>query len=416
MSIDDFKAKNKLTRAFGADKLPDTPGVYFFLRQAQDKSNRREILYIGKATSLRDRVRSYFAEGLIDTRGPLLVKMLAEANTLDFKETESVLEALILEANLIKKHQPIYNTKEKDNKSFNFVVITREDFPRVLVVRGRELEINWEPEDIKYSFGPYPSGRELREALKIIRKIFPFSDKCRQDSKKPCFDFQIGACPGVCSGFISKKDYSRLIQNIRLFFEGKKKELLKKLEREMKDYAKKQEFEKADDVKRTIFALKHIKDVSLIKREEKISEIRVEAYDIAHISETNRVGVMTVVEDGIPKKSDYRKFKIKNAKSGDVAALREVLERRLAHDEWPLPKIIVMDGGVSQFNIADKVLAEHGYVIPIVSVVKNERHQPREILGDKELRRKYELEIILANAEAHRFAIKYHREKRGRLS
>lgn len=387
------------------DNLPDEPGVYFFKKG-------RDIFYIGKATSLKSRVRSYFSKDIFETRGPMIERMVEGADSVDFKQTDSVLEALILEANLIKKHQPAFNTELKDDKSFNFVVITKEEFPRVLVVRGRDLETKWEPDDIKYSFGPYPNGLQLREALKIIRKIFPFSDKCRPNAKKPCFDFQIGTCPGVCNGFISKKDYQRLIQNIKLFFEGKKGELLKKLSREMKEYAKSQEFEKAEDVKRTIFALNHIKDVSLIKREQKISDVRVEAYDIAHISETNRVGVMTVVEDGLPKKTDYRKFKIKSAGAGDTAALREVLERRLAHTDWPLPKLIVMDGGVQQFNVAKKVLDEHGFQIPLVSVVKNERHKPREILGEPAIRRKYESEIILANSEAHRFAIAYHRNKR----
>lgn len=396
MSIDDFK---KL------DKLPSGPGVYFFRKG-------RDILYIGKATSIRSRVRSYFSKDIFEMRGALIETMVKEADRVEFKQTDSVLEAFIMEANLIRRFKPLYNTKDKDNKSFNWVVVTAESFPRVLVVRGRDIEINWEPDDIKYSFGPYPNGLQLREALKIVRKIFPFSDKCKPNAKKPCFDFQIGACPGVCSGTISKKDYNRLIQNIRLFFEGKMGVLLKKLTREMKEYAKMQEFEKADEVKRTIFSLNHIKDISMIKREDHISEIRVEAYDIAHISETNRVGVMTVVEDGLPKKTDYRKFKIKSASAGDTRALREVLERRLAHTDWPLPKLIVMDGGVQQFNVAKKVLEEHGYEISLVSVVKNERHKPREILGDPQTRRKYESEIILANSEAHRFAINYHRQSR----
>lgn len=397
MSIDDFKKLNK--------QLPDEAGVYFF-------RNKTGILYIGKATSLKSRVRSYFSKDLYETRGSIIVRMVEEATSVDFKQTDSVLEALILEANLIRKNKPHFNTELKDDKSFNWVVITKEDFPRVLVVRQRDLETTWEPDLIKYQFGPYPNGLQLKEALKIVRKIFPFSDKCRSGSKKPCFDFQIGQCPGVCNGFISKSDYGKLIQNIRLFFDGKKNKLLKKLTQEMKSYAKKQQFEKAEDTKKTIFALQHIKDVSLIKREIRVADIRIEGYDIAHTNERDRVGVMTVVEDGLPKKSDYRKFKIKSASTGDTAALREVLERRLARNEWPLPKLFVIDGGKQQYNVASKVLAEVGIKIPIVAVVKNERHQPREILGEPSLRRKYEREIILANSEAHRFALAYHKRKR----
>jgi excinuclease UvrABC nuclease subunit len=400
MSIDEFKK---------IKDLPDTPGIYYFKKNA-------EVLYVGKATSIRDRVRSYFSKDIAITRGPLIVRMIDEANDISFKTADSVLEALILEANEIKKKQPIYNTKEKDNKSFNWVVITKEEFPRVLVVRQRDLEISWEPEDIKYQFGPFPNGLQLKEALKIIRKIFPFSDKCKPNTKKPCFDFQIHSCPGVCAGVISKTDYNKLIRHIRLFFEGKKGELLRSLEKDMKGYAKNLAFEKADDIKRTIFALKHIKDVSLIKRESRSSEDRIEGYDIAHLSEKNRVGVMTVVEDGLPKKSDYRKFIIKKASAGDVAALREVLERRLARTEWPLPKLFVIDGGKQQFNVARKVLEEAGVGISVVSVVKNEKHKAREIIGDTTIRRRYEQEIILVNAEAHRFAIAYHRKKRGKIT
>src|SRR3989344_9699630 len=145
-------------------KIPDKPGVYFFKKG-------KNVLYIGKATSLKDRVRSYFGKDLIATRGLLIVDMVFKANNLKFQKCDSVLEDLILEVNLIKKHQPYYNTKEKSDKSFNYVCITREQLPKVLIVRGSNLK--------KISgkiFGPYTSGTQLREAMKIIRKIFPFLD------------------------------------------------------------------------------------------------------------------------------------------------------------------------------------------------------------------------------------------------
>ena len=155
-------------------KLPDTPGVYFFKKG-------REILYIGKATSLRDRVRSYFSRDLVETRGMLLVDMVAKASVIDFIQTDSVVEALLLEAELIRKHRPYYNTKEKDDKSYNCVVITKEDFPRVLILRKKDLDSNLNAEryTLNAVFGPFPNGTQLREALKIIRRIFPFRDaKC----------------------------------------------------------------------------------------------------------------------------------------------------------------------------------------------------------------------------------------------
>lgn len=395
-------------------KLPDNPGVYLF------KDNTGKVLYIGKATSLRDRVRSYFSDDLIETRGRLLVDMVALAAKIDFLETDSVLEALLLEANLIKTHLPKYNTKEKDNKSYNYVAITKEDFPAIKIVRGRLLD-----EENKYTFGPFPHGAELKEAMKIIRRIFPYRDeKCKPNQGRPCFNRQIGLCPGVCTGEVSKEEYSETIQDIRLLFEAKKKELLKKLEDEMQNFAQKQEFEKAAIIRQKVFALTHIRDVAILKRQKKITSVssggttptnsfRIEAYDVAHSAGTNVVGVMTVIEDGEVAKSEYRKFKIKlNPGVNDTGALREILRRRLGHVEWPLPKLIVVDGGKAQINAASAVLKVFGFEIPVVSVLKDEYHKPKDILGDKKIKQDWEEEIILANSEAHRFAIKYHRSKR----
>lgn len=405
MTLEEFKQIN----------LPDMPGVYLF------KDNLSKVLYIGKATSLRDRVRSYFSDDLIETRGRLLVDMVALTKSIDFIQTDSVLEALLLEANLIKTHQPKYNSKEKDNKSYNYVAITKDDFPIIKIVRGRLLG-----KENKYTFGPFPHGAELKEAMKIIRKIFPFRDeKCKPDLGRPCFNKQIGLCPGVCTGEISKEEYAEIIADIKLLFEGKKKELLKKLEIEMQDFAEKQEFEKAEIVKRKVFALTHIQDVGLLKRQKKISSgsyggsagsngsYRIEAYDIAHTAGANVVGVMTVVEDSEVAKSEYRKFKIKlNPGVNDTGALKEILRRRLSHVEWPFPRLIVVDGGKAQINAVLAVLKIFGFEIPVVSVLKDERHKPKDILGDKKIKSEKEEEIILANSEAHRFALKYHRSKR----
>ncbi|MCR4306642.1 MAG: hypothetical protein NUV42_01605, partial [Candidatus Yonathbacteria bacterium] len=332
------------------------------------------------------------------------------------------LEALILEAHLIKKHQPKYNTKEKDDTSFNYILITDEDFPRVLLVRGRELlkgEAEKNVPRARYVAGPFPQGAVLRDAMKIIRKIFPFRDTCVPGSGKPCFNQQIGLCPGVCTGETLKAEYRKTIANLTLFLEGRKSALVKKLDREMKAYAKKQEFEKAHNVKKTIFTLRHIQDIALLKNNQRGGASfagRIEAYDVAHISGKYLVGVMVVVSDGEPDKSEYRKFKIKTvAGADDTASMAEILERRFGHPEWTYPRLIVIDGGIAQKNRAQKVLKGLGLGIPVVSVVKDERHRPREILGNKEHFRKREREILLANAEAHRFAITYHRTLRDRV-
>lgn len=386
------------------------------------------MLYIGKATNLRDRVRSYFGRDLPKSRGPMLVKMLEEAKSITWEKTDSVLEALILEANLIKKHQPTYNTKDKSDTSFNYVVITKEDFPRVLVVRGSELASKVQSSKLKTSFGPFTQGSVLKEALKIVRKIFPYRDKClpfEASAKKgrSCFNAQINLCPGVCSGEIGKREYARTVRNIVLLFRGKKSVLIKKLQKEMRAAAKAEDFELAASLRNKIFTLEHINDTSLIKDEIKQlgSTGRIEAYDVAHISETARVGVMVVVQDGEAARGEYRKFKIKTKTKGDVAALKEILERRFGNHgsgsaSWRMPKLIVVDGAKAQMNCAQKVLKEFGYKIPVVAVTKDEKHRPKQILTDVGTSSvsTYEKEVLLANAEAHRFAVSFHRKRRSK--
>src|SRR3989338_759223 len=254
-------------------RFPDKSGVYFFL-----KGN--EILYIGKATSLKDRVRSYFSKDLIETRGPILVDMIFKADKIKWEIADSVLEAIILEANLIKKHQPKYNTKEKSDKSFNYVCITKEKLPKVIVIRGKNLNQKQQnlhargshPEGEGRSagnfvvsgdsvFGPFTSSSQLREAIKIIRRIFPFLDEKSKNYME--FYKQINLVPDLND----RKMYLQNIRNIKLFFSGKKKQILKNLKKDMEIYAKNCEFEKAGEIKRQIFALQHINDIALIKSE-----------------------------------------------------------------------------------------------------------------------------------------------------
>lgn len=394
-------------------KLPESPGVYLFKKG-------RIIIYIGKATSLCDRVRSYFSRGVVETRGQAIVNMVDIATSISFKKTDSVLEALILESSLIKQYQPKYNIREKDDKSYFYVVITAEDYPRIFTIRGRDLSAE---DRKKFSdiFGPFPYGGELKEALKIIRKIFPFRDRCLPNSGKPCFEAQIGLCPGVCAGSISKADYARNIGNIKLFFEGKKTRILKSLEKTMHLFAKTHEFEKANEIKKQIFGLKHIEDVALIKNKDEFLDgsdkkdiFRIEAYDISHMGGINRIGVMTVLENGEIKRSDYRKFKINDPLKvqGDTNDLKQVLDRRFFHEEWRLPSLIVVDGALAQKNAAEKILSGLRLEIPVVAVTKDEYHRPKKILGKREIYGKYEKQILLANSEAHRFAISYHKKLR----
>lgn len=425
LAVEKLKKKNT---------LPEVPGVYFFL------DAKKKLLYIGKAASLRDRVKSYFSRDIVETRGPKIKLMLELVSFVAYKTTDSVLEALILETNLIKQHQPLYNTDAKDDKSFNYVVITKEKFPRVLVMRGRDIFEKHLASSIKHLasqaiFGPFTSGGMLREVMKIVRKIFPFRDKClpaepafsaekagalskKTKTPKACFHAQIGLCPGVCMGAISARDYQKIINHIKMFFEGRKNQLIKKLEREMKMSAKRLEFEKANEIKKTLFALKHIQDVALIKHESKsmnhkTGSVKIEAYDVAHLGGDSSVGAMVAMQDGKPMKENYKKFILRGKHGGnDLTALQEILERRLKHLEWTLPNIVVVDGADLQVSAAKQTLLAFRLAIPIVGVVKNTKHKPERFIGEQTIVKRFQKDILLANSEAHRFAITFHRRRR----
>ncbi len=396
-------------------KLPTVPGVYFF------HSETGEILYIGRATNLKSRVSSYFAGDMMEKRGPIIENLISKIEEIKYEETDSVLESIILESNLIKKHQPDYNTKEKSNKSFCYLVITDEDYPRLLIKRQRDLLEGNIKEKIKYSFGPFPSRNILEEALKIIRKIFPFYQKKNSYAEKSPFYKQIGLSP---KKGIEKSEYRKNILNIKLFFEGKKKKIMEKLEREMKLLAKEMDFEKAAIVRNRISSLKHIKDISLIKEDKFLDknsvedELRIESYDISHMSGKHVVGAMSVIIGDSPEKAEYRKFKIKSFEGvDDGRALKEVLERRFSHPEWQFPDVIVGDGGKIQKNVIDNFLKENGLdkKIKSVSCLKGPDHKVKAILGSRKLVEKYQKQFLLGNSEVHRYVLAYHRSLREKI-
>ncbi len=388
MTIDQFK---KI-------KIEDSPGVYFFQKG-------KDILYIGKATSLKERAKSYFSNDLIKTRGMLLVDMVTKADTIKFQKTNSVLEALLLETELIKKNHPHYNTKEKDDKSYSYIEITEEEFPAVRIVRGRNVE-NLKTDNY---YGPFLSTVQLRAALKIVRRLFPYRDeKCVMGKNRPCFNYSIGLCPGTCVDKISAKDYKKQIEKIKLFLSGNTDKVLKILSKEMGDLAKKKEFEQAALIRNKIYALNHINDISLINRESTENDVRIEAYDIAHMSGKNMIGVMVVMVNGQFRKHEYKKFIIRGQETADDGrALYEVLTRRFKHTEWGMPDLVVTDGNQVQLGIAQKFFKDS------VSIVKDKKHKAREVLNGEILKEKNvkQDDIIKINAEAHRFAIGFFREK-----
>ncbi len=427
------------------DKLPDSPGVYFYY-DADD-----ELLYIGKATSLKKRVGSYFTK----THNNRLAELVSKIARIDYIETPTVIEALVLEANQIKRHQPHYNVMQKDDKSFLYLTITNEAWARPLLMRGHELEVlGINPFDATLSakaskkflavFGPYTSGPSLKKALELIRRVIPWST-CEPPSvtgrHRPCFDAQIKRCPGVCTGTIRKSDYRKVMRRLIMFFSGKKMQLVRQLNAEMKRAAKHQHFELAAQLRNQIFSLEHIQDVALITKEDialpftkRFSDStidldgRIEAYDISNISGTSAVGSMVVFEEGRPVKSKYRKFKIKTVKgANDVAMLEEVMHRRLKRAKtypkaWPLPEIMVIDGGRAQVNRMKSVMVEMGISVPLIGIAKGfDRKQDRLVFDRSNVEvariatRGKEI-FQAARDEAHRFAVAYHRTLRRKAS
>ena len=399
------------------EKLPETPGVYLM------KDAKGKLLYVGKAGNLRRRVSSYFLRPH-DARIERLVQRIAK---IDHENTDSALEALILESALIKKHQPPFNIREKDDKSFLYVGITKEDFPRVLLLRGKELSGGSDIPPFRATYGPFVSSSSLKEALRIMRRIFPWNTHFPGETgkmKRACFNYGIGLCPGTCIGGISKSEYMKTVRNIVLFFSGEKKKIIMELEYEMKKASKKLEFEKAERIKRQLFALQHIQDTALIHENEignwKLeignSAKRVEGYDISNISGTDPVGSMVVFMDNKPMNGEYKKFIIKTVKgSNDIGMLREVLERRFSHTPkekgWAYPDLVLVDGGKGQANTAKRVLAEKHINIPVIGIAKGSKRKRNDIIGVKpEWVSERTLEQV--RNEAHRFAITFHKKRR----
>ena len=431
-----FKLEKKLK------KLPDKPGVYLFY------TTKKELIYVGKATSLRSRVRSYFY-GKRSNRP--IEQMIHEVVNIKIQETESVLEAIVLEGNFIKKYRPKYNIDWKDDKSWNYIGITTDVYPQVKTMRSHEFNQLQQVEQLRhfqYLFGPFP-GMKTREMMKLLQKLF-FISTCRsvhkQSKQRPCLYYQMGQCLGVCTGEISAKDYRhKVIRPLTMFLRGNKKGVIKNLEKEMQLASKQQYFEEAMRLRNQIAQLQHIQDVVLLNKSfvevggsdrsrfisTNFTISRIEGYDISNFGTTGKVGSMVVFEDGEAKKSDYRKFKIKTVEGqSDVACLEEVLRRRLRHDEWELPDIFLIDGGKPQVNRVMKVLKEFKLDIPVVGIAKGPERKRNDFIYVRNIdnpklqkRDKYVIlwmnnnrdVLIRVRDEAHRFAISYQRKLRSKM-
>jgi len=376
-------------------KVPEGPGVYIFWKN-------KKVLYVGRAVILKRRIRNYFSKNL-----NLRIKEMVDlANKITFRKTESLLEAIILEANLIKKYWPKYNVKDRDNRSFVYILIVKDKkYPRPVIVRQREIE---KFPTRKVVFGPYKSYRMAKEILKILRRVFLYST-CKPNTGIPCFDYQIGLCPGACVGKISSHDYKKNIDNLILFLSGKKKKLAEKLAKE--DPSKKD-------------ALEHIQDVALLLKEENLNLPeninRIEGYDISHLAGKETYGSMVVFSQGRKDANQYRLFKIKTAgAANDLEALKEVISRRIKHQEWQFPDIILIDGGKPQVDYVYKFLKARHIDMPIVGISKFASDKlvfPMETKKSlKLLAKSFKNLFLKVRNEAHRFAISAHRKKRAKI-
>ncbi|MFN4227703.1 MAG: excinuclease ABC subunit UvrC [Candidatus Ratteibacteria bacterium] len=413
------KIKSKLKN------LPDCPGVYLM------KNKEGEVIYVGKASSLSKRVRSYFTSSGNNTKVLLLSEKIYDFEVIPvFSEAE----ALILENQLIKKYQPKYNTNLKDDKSYPLLKITKEDFPSIQIVRE-------EKQDNAIYFGPFTNKKLLKETLRFLRKFYPVRN-CKKDisSQKVrlCIQYHIGRCSGPCEGKINKEEYQKLVEGIIAFFEGKYKEFEKKLKKWMLEEINKLNFEQADKIKKRLFLLSEMAKKFPIRDEEelykygeenilfnlskilKLNKVpnHIEGYDISNISGKLAVGSKVSFIAGIPFKDYYRKYKIKTVEGiDDYSMLREVLIRRFDSEQEreQIPDLILVDGGKGQLNAAISVLKEYNLKIPVISLAKKKekifvewQEQPIILPPSSP-----ELQLLQRiRNEAHRFAISYHRNIR----
>jgi excinuclease ABC subunit C len=377
------------------------------------------VIYVGKAVSLRKRVRSYFRKSSVAAGKTAL--LVSEIAVIDHIKTASEAEALILEASLIKKYVPKYNIELRDDKSYPFIEVTGEEFPRISVVRPRVKN-----KSSRY-YGPYVNVGLVREALTIIRKIFRFPT-CDPFPKKECLDYHIGLCDAPCIGKISKAEYRRNIRHVCLILEGKRDALQRALSREMESLSAAQKFEKAAAVRDQLRAIGALYsgtgDINYYKEAEQLQRAlnlprlpeRIEAFDISNIMGNQAVGSMVAFVNGKPDKSNYRRFRIKEvAGIDDFKMIAEIVRRRyrrLREEGRLYPDLIVIDGGKGQLSAAVDALKDVDVEIPVVSLAKREEEiflpgkrdavrLPADSLGLKLLQRQRD--------EAHRFAITYHR-------
>jgi excinuclease ABC subunit C len=401
------------------DKLPEAIGVYAFWTD-------KKPIYIGKAVNIKKRVKDH-----LSLRGYKDSFLIKKAKKIGYIKTNSEIASLILEASLIKEYKPKYNVAFKDDKNYFYVIITKDEFPKVFI--GHQTK----QKGFRY-IGPFVDGNSLKRTLYFLRKVFPYYTKNHE--KKNCQWCELNMCPGPNP---DRKKYLENIKNLIKVLEGKNKSVISWLEKKMLELAKKMDFEGAAKIRDQIQSLKNIMENArvisstqneewidwpkieknlrdIIKTKERIS--RIESFDISNIQGKYAVGAMVVFINGLKNKNEYRKFKVKYYTKGpnDIEMLKEIINRRLKHKEWPLPEIIMVDGGKNHFKLVENILRNNKLKIKCLAVTKDEKHKGVKIyISDKkppiylkDLSEELKNFIIKINEETHRFAVSYYNQLR----
>lgn len=357
--------------------LPRSPGVYFH------KSKSGEIIYVGKAAVLKNRVRQYFQSTRdMDVKTRALVEEIEDT---DWVETESELDALFLESEMVKRYMPQYNILLRDDKSQMFVRIDmKSEWPVVSFTRNPL-------DDGADYFGPYYNGFAIKKALRYLRRVFPYYTKAPKDGERPDLDSHIGLSPRPG---VSSDEYKSSLRQLIRYLEGGRKSIIREIEKQMKLSARLHDFENAalyrnklNDLsalqQRIMFGDKEFLDISKDKALGDLVDLfglkkapaRIEGYDISHMGGTNVVASMVVFTNGVSDRSSYRKFKMRVQRNDDYANMKEVLTRRLSDKNiksWGKPDLILIDGGKGQLDAALKALKSLNLEIPTISLAKRE--------------------------------------------
>ncbi|MBR3169214.1 GIY-YIG nuclease family protein [Candidatus Saccharibacteria bacterium] len=396
--------------------LPDSPGVYFH------KNKTGEIIYVGKAAVLKNRVRQYFQNSEKDVKTAALVREISDT---DWIVVDIEMDALFLESEMIKRYMPKWNILLRDDKTVSYVRITMNlEVPDISFTRN--------PIDDGATYiGPFYGKSAVEKAVRTLRKIFPYYNK--PYTGKKTLDTDLNLTPGIEIGKSTPKDYKRNLKKLIRYLEGEREKLLKELEKTMRDESSKGNYELAAEARDQLFGLRELKkkivfsdkeflDISSDKALSDLKRLlglskppkRIEGYDISHQSGENAVGSMVVFINGASARSEYRKFKIRGSSKDDLKSMSEVIARRLKHREWDLPDLIILDGGKTQVNAILPLVTP--FNIPVIGRDKSGDHsksaEVKIVFQDKLIRldKTSHIARLIARVdeESHRFAITYH--------